>query len=172
MKTAILLAAATLLSTVGQAQDLNVRPGLWEHSLDLKSESGRLEQALDMARAQLALLPPQQRQMMENMMARQGIKFDLVNQSFQNCISEEEAASGEFTFAEEGGCEHTAVSEDGSATRISFVCAQGQGELVLENGSEYTGQSSMELEFNGTVENVTASHSGRWLGASCAALNQ
>ena len=172
MKSSLFLLAALLLPAAGSAQVLSVKPGLWEHSLDLKSESGRLEQALDMARAQMALLPPAQREMMEGMLARQGIRFDIVNQSFQNCISEEEAASGQFTFAEEGGCDQTSVREEGSSTHISFVCAQGEGELVLRNGSEYTGRSSMALDFNGTIENVTASHSGRWLGASCAAVGQ
>lgn len=166
--TAVLLS----LSSIAVAQEFTVKPGLWEHQMDLKSESGRLEQALETARAQIALLPPAQRQMMESMMTNQGIRFDLVNQSFQNCISEEEAASGQFTFAEEGGCTKTSVRAEGDATHVSFVCERGEGELVLRDGAEYTGQSRMSLDFNGQVENVTATHNGRWLGASCAALGQ
>ena len=147
-----------------------VKPGLWEHSIDLKSESGRLEVALELARTQMQFLPPEQRKIVENTLAQQGIRADFVNQTFQNCITEEEAASGRFRFAEDGGCEHTSVRPNGATTYISFVCAQGEGEIELTNGSAYTGTSSMELNFAGVIEKATATHSGQWIGASCAAL--
>ena len=170
MKTAlsIALTSLALLPAAGFSQDISVQPGLWEHSLNLESESGRIELALEMARA----LPPAQRQWMEDMLTRQGIRIDLGSQSFRNCITEQEAFSGEFRFVEQGGCEETRVRHEGSTTHISFVCARGQGELVLEDGTHYTGQSSMNLDFNGLTEKATARHSGRWLGASCAALEQ
>ncbi|MBF6632138.1 MAG: DUF3617 domain-containing protein, partial [Comamonas sp.] len=156
MKASFLFAATLLLTpALGSAQVLSVKPGLWEHSVDLKSESGRLEMALEMARTQMALLPPAQRQMMENMLAQQGVKFDIVNQRFQNCITEEEAATGQFTFAEEGGCRETSIRNEGSTTHVSFVCSQGQGQLVLQDGASYTGQSSMTLNFNGLTESAT-----------------
>jgi hypothetical protein len=165
-----LLSALTLLPLSSFAQVLNVKPGLWEHSIDLKSESGRLEIALQIARTQMELLPPSQRQAVEDTMERQGIKANFIDQTFQNCITEEEAASGEFKFAEDGGCEQTSVTNIGTSTHVSFVCDQGQGVLELKNGTEYTGASSMSLNFGGVMENATATHSGRWLGASCAAL--
>lgn len=161
---------ALLLPPGGSAQSFDVRPGLWEHSIDLKSESGRIEAALELARTQMQLLPPAQRQVVEDTLAQQGIKADFTNQTFQNCISEEEAASGRFQFAEDGGCEQTSVVNNGSTTQISFVCAQGEGQLELVDGASYTGSSSMQLNFAGVLENATATHSGRWLGASCAAL--
>lgn len=162
--------AACLAPGLVQAQAFDVKPGLWEHSIDLKSESGRLEAALELARTQLALLPPAQRQIIESTLAQQGIKADFVNQTFQNCITEEEAASGTFSFAEDGGCDQTSVQNSGATTHIRFVCAQGEGELTLTNGTSYTGTSSMALDFGGTIEKATATHSGRWVGESCAAL--
>src|SRR5690606_37795861 len=103
---------------------------------------------------------------------RQGVKFDLVNQSFRNCVTEAEATSGQFRFVEEGGCTLTTVRNVGADTHISFVCEQGQGEgeLTLHNGSEYSGKSSMTLDLVGIVERASATHSGRWLAASCEAL--
>lgn len=172
MKAVSLLSAAMLLPALVNAQDFDVKPGLWEHSIDLKSESGRLEMALEMARMQMELLPPAQRQVVEDTLARQGIKADFVNQTFQNCISVEEAASGRFSFAEDGGCEQTRVASNGATTHISFTCAQGEGELSLTNGSSYTGTSRMQLNFGGVIEKATATHSGRWIGESCAALGE
>src|SRR5688572_24317009 len=68
------------------AQSLSIKPGLWEHTMTMKSETGQLEQALEQARQMLAAMPEAQRAMMENMMAEQGINFDFANQSFQNCV--------------------------------------------------------------------------------------
>lgn len=170
MKPAAFLLSAVLMPALVHAQAFHVKPGLWEHSIDLKSESGRLEAALELARTQLALLPPAQRQMIEETLAQQGVRADFVNQTFQNCITEEEAASGEFSFAEDGGCEQTSVQTEGNTTHIRFVCAQGEGELTLTNGSTYTGTSSMTLDMGGVIEKATATHSGRWVGESCAAL--
>jgi len=171
MKAPALLFAAFVLPAIASAQTFDVKPGLWEHSLNLKSESGRLEVALELARTQMQLLPPAQRKVVEDTLAQQGIKADFVNQTFQNCITAEEAATGVFKFAEDGGCEQTSVRNEGTTSHISFTCAQGQGELTLTNGSAYTGSSTMQLNFAGVVEKATATHSGRWLGESCAALN-
>jgi hypothetical protein len=163
---------AALFPSLGFAQQISVRPGLWEHQMQLKSESGRIELALELARTQMALLPPEQRQQIEAVIAAQGLKVDWVNQRFQNCVTEQEAASGVFRFAEEGGCTIQSAEPKGIATHIEFTCAQGQGSLDLADGMEYTGQSSMTLNFNGLIEHATATHTGRWLGASCAAIGQ
>ncbi len=170
LTSTFLLAALVVQAPTALAQAFEVKAGLWEHSLDLTSESGRLEIALELARSQMALLPPAQRQIVENTLAQQGIKADFINQTFQNCITAEEATSGVFQFAEDGGCEQTSVDKDGALTYISFVCEQGHGELALEDGASYVGSSSMTLNFAGVLENATATHSGRWIGASCAAL--
>jgi hypothetical protein len=171
MKSTAFLFATFVFPVTAFAQAFEVQPGLWEHSIDLKSESGRLEIALELARTQMALLPPAQRKAVEDTLAQQGIQADFVNQTFRNCITEEEASSGVFKFAEDGGCEQTDVRVDGATTHISFVCAQGEGQLQLTNGNAYTGTSSMTLNFGGVLENATATHSGRWVDASCAALN-
>jgi hypothetical protein len=171
MKAPVLFLAALALPNMGYAQTFDVKPGLWEHSINLKSESGRLEVALELARTQMQLLPPAQRKVVEDTLAQQGVKADFVNQTFQNCITAEEAATGVFKFAEDGGCEQTSVRTEGATSQISFTCAQGQGELTLTNGTAYTGSSSMQLNFAGVIENATATHSGRWIGESCAALS-
>jgi len=156
------------LACAGQA--LSISPGLWEHDLELHSASGRIEQALAIARAQLELLPPQQRQMLEGMLTQQGVRFDLTNQRLQSCITAEEASSGVFVLAGEGGCTQSGVSNTGAGSRISYVCPQGEGEVVFRDSTTYTGRSSMSMDFNGMAENISVIHNGRWLGASCAAL--
>lgn len=169
MKRVLPLLTTLMLPLAVSAQSFSVRPGLWEHQIQIKSESGRVEFALELARTQMALLPPDQRAMIESVIEAQGLKVDWVNQRFQSCITEEEASSGRFRFAEAGGCTITNVREQGIATHIDFVCAQGQGSVQLADGIEYTGQSSMTLNLGGYLEQATATHSGQWLGPSCEA---
>jgi hypothetical protein len=67
-------AAALLLALPSTAR--GVRPGLWEHRFQMRSASGQVErqmaQAQTQAQAQLAALP-EQRKMMEQMMAGTGM---------------------------------------------------------------------------------------------------
>jgi hypothetical protein len=167
MKFVICLVAA-VLPALAFAQQIPVKPGLWEHQMQLKSDSGRVEIALEIARTQIALLPAEQRRTVEDTIAAQGLSVDWVNQTFRNCITAEEVASGRFSFAEAGGCENTSVRNSGATTRIDFVCAQGKGQLDLKNGTEYVGSSNMTLNFGGMLEHATATHSGHWVSLVAA----
>ncbi len=166
-----LLLFATL-PMLGTAQSLAIKPGLWEHTMSMESETGQLEQALEQARQMLAAMPPEQRAMMESMMEGQGINFDFANQSFQNCVAEDEARLDDFSWTEDAGCQQSNVSQEGSATRFDFRCENAEGTILLQSDEEYSGQSSTTMEFDSKAERVTVSHSGKWLGASCEALGQ
>ncbi|UZJ46055.1 DUF3617 domain-containing protein [Marinimicrobium sp. C6131] len=151
-----------------QADSLNIKPGLWEHQMSMKSESGQLEQQLEMVRQQMEAMPPAQKKMMEDMMAKQGLSMDFSSQTVRNCLTEEEAARGEFEWGENTNCEHNVVSR-GDQTRIEFTCPDdnAQGEMVLDGDSAYTGQSTALVDFGGTPEKVTITHSGQWVSADC-----
>jgi hypothetical protein len=166
------LLLAALTPGAAGAQTLSVRPGLWEHQIQLHSESGRVELALELARTQMALLPPGQRRAIEGVIAAQGLQVDWVNQRFQNCVTEAEAASNDFRFAQAGGCTIGNIQTQGNISHVEFTCAQGQGSLDLIDGQEYIGQSTMTLNLGGFVEQASAIHSGRWLGPSCGAVGQ
>lgn len=66
----VLLAGAAATSAHAQQK---MRPGLWEHSMSMKSQSGQLEAAMAQAQKAMASMPPAQRKQMEQMMAAQGI---------------------------------------------------------------------------------------------------
>lgn len=171
MKTTQYLLLPLLLFPVAcPAQTLDVKPGLWEHRVEMKSETGRLEAMMETARAQIAQMPAAQRQMMESMLAQQGLKLDLANQSFQNCITAEDAANGAFQFSTVEGCEQSTIRKDGTTTRLSFTCEETQGEIAFTGDSEYSGTSVTTMNLEGQDERVTSVHNGRWLGASCAGL--
>ncbi len=167
-RTLITFLCALGISLGAQAESLKIKPGLWEHQMTMKSESGQLEKQLEMVRQQMKAMPPAQKKMMEDMMAKQGLSMDFSNQTVSNCLTEEEAARGEFEWAENTSCEHNIVTR-GEQTRIEFTCPEdnAQGEMVLEGDSAYTGQSTALVDFGGTPEKVTITHSGQWVSADC-----
>lgn len=155
-------------SLTAQANDLDIKSGLWEHKMSMKSESGQLEQQLEMARQQMESIPAAQKKMMEAMLAKQGISLDFGNQTVRNCITEEEVARGEFEWSDNVDCEHDVVTS-GDSTRIKFTCPKenASGEMVLEGDSAYSGKSTAQVNMGGSPETITITHNGRWISADC-----
>jgi hypothetical protein len=92
----LLAAAALTLPAVAQAQGAapKFRPGLWEHGYTMKSQSGQMEAAMKKMQDALAKMPPEQRKMMQDMMARQGMSIGGTGQTMavKTCITPEQAA--------------------------------------------------------------------------------
>ena len=72
MKSHYLAAALLACSCAAGAQ--NLKPGLWEVTHKMQSSSGQMEQGMSQMEQQLAGMPPEQRKMVEEMMAKQGVK--------------------------------------------------------------------------------------------------
>lgn len=60
-----------LLAPPVAAQSL--KPGLWEINNKMQSSSGQVEKAMAEAQKQMAAMPPEQRKLMQDMMAKQGV---------------------------------------------------------------------------------------------------
>lgn len=76
MKTGIVLIAVLILLPLtgqGWAENLKIRPGLWEHSFTIKTQSGEMEAAMTQMQKELAGMPPEQRKMIEQMMELKGV---------------------------------------------------------------------------------------------------
>lgn len=155
-------------SLTAHADALNIKPGLWEHQTSMKSESGQLEEQMEMLRKQMESMPAAQKKMMKDMLAKQGMTLDFSNQTMRDCLTEEEAAQGEFDWSENTECDHEVVTS-GDETRIEFTCPEGnvEGEMVLDGDSAYTGKSTAEVDMGGTKDTITITHNGRWLSADC-----
>lgn len=166
--------ASSLLATSALAADFpDIKPGLWDQRMAIESEGGELEQAMAQAKeameAQLANMPPEQRQMMEQMMTDQGFSFDLSDQRFQSCVTEEQVEAGELNFTEED-CDETIVSRDDKRIEVEFVCPEtgrGRGEMTLHNDAHYSGQFQLETEMEGQPLTLNLQHEGRWVQDDC-----
>lgn len=153
-----------------------LKPGLWEHSFQMKSQSGQVEAAMKQAQAQMAALPPEQRKMMEQMMARQGISMDSAGQKLRVCLSPEDVARDAMPPAQEGCTQNARRS--GNSWTVSFECparngnpaSSGQGTATMESDSAYNGQFLIKTQVQNKPEQLQMSTRGRWLAADCGAV--
>src|SRR5258706_9311672 len=75
MKAHHLLAAAAAVAFACNASAQNLKPGLWEITNKMQTGSGQMEQQMAQMQQQMANMPPEQRKMMEEMMAQRGMKM-------------------------------------------------------------------------------------------------
>ena len=173
--------ALTALLAAAPAQAQKLSPGLWEHSMTMKSSDPQM--AEDMARMQkeLAAMPPEQRKQMEAMMAAQGMKMGMAagaggpSMSAKVCLTPEQAARGEMPPPAEGDCKQTSMQRSGNTLRMKFACTgkqpvTGEGEYTLEGPKAHRGRTTIDSQEAGKTVRMEMNHSGRWLAADCGAI--
>lgn len=174
-----LVLGACLAHGSGQAQTgTKLKPGLWEHSYKLGSASGKLEAAMKEAQAALAQMPPEQRKMMEQMLAKQGMGLGADGQKLRLCLSPEDVARDEPPPAQDG-CKQTSKRQ-GNTWTISFQCparngegaSSGNGTLTLKDPGNYEGRFTVTTSIDGKPEQMQMSTSGRWISADCGNLRR
>lgn len=166
--TALLLAAAAGAAAQGQQRIL---PGLWEHTMALQGSPAQSADAMRQMREQMAALPPEQRKMMEQMMARQGVGLGPSANTVRVCISPEQARRGELP-KDDGDCKHQIVERKGNTLRYKFSCSgtdssSGEGEYTLISDKAYSGKGVINTLLDGKPERMTMNQSGKWIGADC-----
>lgn len=155
---------------VQAAEPLPLKPGLWEHSFTMKSESGRIEAAMAEMQRQLANMPPAQRQMMEDMLSGQGLSMRPGGGTIQVCLTEADIERG--ALPQEAGCRHEILEQTSQRMRLRFVCdgASGEGEVVFQGPEAYTGSTRLRTEMEGVTEVMTVQQTGKRLGGDCGSL--
>ena len=122
--TAVLALSAGALAPAHAQQGM--RPGLWENSISMKSQSGQMESAIAQAQKAMASMPPAQRKQMEQMLAAQGVGLGSQGQTVKVCITPEQAAMDQLP--QQDGCTQKVQRVDASTMQVSFSCKGGQGE--------------------------------------------
>lgn len=163
-----------LVSGLSFGQTHQIRPGLWEQTMTMQSESGQMEKAMQEMRQQLAALPPEQRQMVEQMMAAQGVKFGEASNSFRICISPEQAKLDQLHLVDEN-CSQDILQRSGDVITIKFTCAgnppsKGAGEVTILSPTEYKGRALINTVVESKPEQVTIEQVGRWIASDCGNL--
>jgi hypothetical protein len=177
MKTTSALIALVTLASPAFAQMGKLQPGLWEQAMTMKSASGQMESQMAQMQKDLASMPPEQRKMVEDMMAKQGMSMGSAggrNTTIKMCISAEQAERAELP-QQEGNCKQEMVERSGSTVRYRFSCSgnpptSGEGEYTLASPTSYSGRATVVTQVQGKPEKIEMTQTGRWLGADCGTL--
>lgn len=166
------LALVTLASGAVWAQ--STKPGLWEISNRI-SGNAEMDAAMAQMQQQMASMPPEQRKMMEDMMARQGVSMPKAGagggMSLRICITPEMAARQEMPQQTEGDCTTKLVSRSSNTMKVSFECknppSSGEGTYTFQGDTGYTMQMAMKTVRNGKTETMNLNGQGKWLSGDC-----
>ena len=122
MRLRLILAAAPLLVTALSASAQNMKPGLWEHSFTMKSQSGKMEQGMAELQKQIAAMPPEKRKQMEQMMAQSGVAMGSKVNVVKVCVTPEDAARMDMPKFNDQ-CKQEVIKRSASTMQFKFTCA-------------------------------------------------
>lgn len=171
-------AALALLAGVagGASAQQKMRPGLWEHSVTMKTQSGQMEAAMAEMQKSLASMPPAQRKQMEQMMAQQGVGMGPGGHTIKVCITKEQADLD--NIPQQEGCTQKVQRIDASTMKVAFSCkggpgqppSSGEGTVSFQGPTAYTGKYRFKTESQGKPEQIDMAQSGKWLSENCGAI--
>ena len=168
---------ALALAALGvQAQ--KVAPGLWEAQTDVKVGNAEMQAQMKRAQEQMAKMPPEQRKMMEDMMARQGVQMGSAaggRPSVRYCVSKEQAERGDVPQDADGRCKRDSLERSGSTIRFKFSCSNppstGSGEITFASDKAYAMKMVVDgSSAKGQPGTMEMTSNAKWVAADCGAL--
>ena len=173
-RIAVLLSSLILTALPCAAQNMMMKPGLWEIRQQVEMSP---DQQAKMAQAQKALanMPPEQKAMMESMMAKQGVAMNIGSGgiTIKSCLSKEQAERNTPPVTDaKSHCTHD-VKRSGNVIRTHFSCAdpaaEGESEVTLTNDG-FTSKTRITHQRNGKSETISMTGDARWMGSDCGGL--
>lgn len=176
MTTRHLLAAAVLAACSLGASAQSIKPGLWEINNKMGG-SPEMDKAMAQMQQQLASMPPEQRKMMQDMMAKQGVNMGAAaggGMSVKVCITKEMAESNQMPQQQQGDCKTTLGARTGNTQKMSYVCTQppsnGEGEITYNGPESYAMKMKTNTTVRGKPQTMTMEGNGKWQSADCGAI--
>lgn len=167
--------ASACLATPAVAQTTELRPGLWEHRLTVKSDSGRTEGAMADMRRRIEAMPPAERAQLDAAMAAQGTVLGPEPNTFRVCMTPEQAARGDVP-PPNGRCSQQILERSAKRLKLSFACtgesadsppAKGEGEVEFSSPTAYLGRTTIDTMTQGKPDRVEMEQAARWVAADC-----
>jgi hypothetical protein len=170
--SAFLIGSIAALPALAQ----NMKPGLWE--IDTKGSTTadpRLRQMLEMHKQQMANMPPEQRKMMEDMMAKHGAGGLTMSPDggihVKACITPAMVARNQLPIQQRGNCVHKHSPLVGNAMTMSFTCTNpevsGEGSATFSGDNAFSMTMQTVAIVNGKKQPSSMSSSGKWLASDC-----
>lgn len=171
--TALLLPGAVGLS---HAQAQKMRPGLWEHGVVMKSQSGQMEAAMEQMQKSMASMTPAQRKQMEDMLAQQGVAMGAGGTTVKVCVTPQQADLDAIPVQE--GCTQKVQRTSPNSMAMTFSCkggdgqapSSGEGTVTFSGPTAYTGHVKVKTQSQGKPEQIDMTQTGKWLSADCGAI--
>lgn len=175
MKPLHVIAGAILLATSFCASAQTMKPGLWEISHKMQASGGQMEQAMAQMQQQMASMAPEERKMMQEMMARQGMSMGGGGAAagVKVCMTKEMTERDEIP-AQQGECRQTLSPRSGNTMKFAFTCANppssGEGQVTFTSSEAYNVKMNVTTAIQGRTEKVSMDASGKWLSSDCGAI--
>lgn len=169
--TGVLLA----LAAAGAAAQ-NIKPGLWEITSRMGGNA-EMDKAMAQVQQQMAAMPPEQRKMMQDMLAKQGMSVApgaggaMVSKV---CLTKDMVQRNQLPVQDKGNCASTVSNASAAGMDMRFTCtdpaASGQGRVNFRGDSAYDMKMTMNTTHQGKPMTSTLDATGKWLGADCGAI--
>jgi hypothetical protein len=174
MKPIHLTIAVLALGASATASAQSLKPGLWEITNKMQSSSGQMEQNMSQMQQQMANMPPEQRKMVEEMMAKQGVKMGPGGPgggiTARICMTKEMVERNELP-SQRGDCKTTQQARAGNTMKMAFTCtnppSSGEGQVTYTSPESYAMKMMVNTQVQGKPEKVNMDGTGKWLGSDC-----
>lgn len=165
------LVAAALASGALYATAQSLKPGLWEINNKMTGGSGATEKALAEAQKQLANMPPDQRKMMESMMAKQGVGMGAGGAMTAKVCMTQEMIDRDEVPTQQGDCKQSTSPRTGNSMKFSFVCtrppASGESQVTFVSPEVYTLNMTLKSMASGQPETMNMDATARFVSPAC-----
>ena len=175
MKHRYLAVAACFVFSACAVQAQNMKPGLWEVSSTMGGNP-RMDDAMAKMQAQLASMPPEQRKMVEDMMAKKGVAMSgggAAGAGFtaKACITKEMAEKHDVPRQQRGDCTNTAPERTATGMKFTYTCtnppSSGEGQVTYLGNDAYTMKMKITRVTQGQPEVTNMDATGKWLSVDC-----
>ena len=164
------LSALILLASTAGVSAQTMKPGLWEMLNRVQSGGQDLTAAMAAMQTQIAVMPPEQRKMMEDMIAKRGVQMGAVGAggvSTKICLTPEMVERNEVVLKQQGDCTQTTSPRVGGTMKYAFKCTKpvssGQGEVTVTSPEAF----AMKMSISSAERNIDMQATGKWLGTQC-----
>ncbi|MES2190597.1 MAG: DUF3617 domain-containing protein [Pseudomonadota bacterium] len=168
---------ATLIFGNASVSAQTMKPGLWEAHNNVGG-SPEMDQAMAKMQQQMAAMPPAQRKMMEDMLAKQGVGMGGAGTGgsmvLKMCITKEMAERNQLPVQQQGNCTTTTTDKSSKGMKMKFTCtnppSSGEGQFTFAGDTAYTMKMKVNNTSQGVPKTTTVDTSARWLAADCGAI--
>lgn len=183
---------AASLPLLADTIKVDMKPGLWEHRITLvggnsaaTAQTQQMQTAMEEVKKQMVNMPPEQRKMMEDMMAQQGMTFSDQGVSMQNnkvqistdgtlvkqCITQAQIDKG-YMPESTAGCNPQITQLSKTKFKMAYECTdqsstKGEGEIEFTSSTAYKGKANFVNQMNGNAQRYETEQSGSWLSSDC-----